>query len=580
MAYLALYRKFRPKGFDGLVGQEHIVKTLVNQIETDKIGHAYLFCGARGTGKTSAAKIFARAINCLHPVDGSPCGECEVCRGLSSSNQLDILEIDAASNNRVEEIRELRENVVYPPTVGKYKVYIVDEVHMLTDSAFNALLKTLEEPPKHAVFILATTEVHKLPATILSRCMRFDFRLIPTERIASHVASIYDAEGKEYEKEAVTAIARAGEGSIRDALSVADICMSYGTGKLTYEDVLTVLGASDRSRIEQTVGYILSGETGKLLASIDDLAALGKGMAVLCRDVTALLRELLVVKTCADATAILGLPEDRMARMNELAGITNDARVLRALDIFARTEGDLRFSTNPRVVFEAAAVRAAMPKQDYDITALLGRIKALEEAVAKGVTVVPATIKMEDISTTTTLKQCEKSVAVESPVPIIENPKAVKEEPSVEEIPLPEPPPEEETIVIGVEQKQDFMRELGGRTAPLTSTPTGAKIAADKLFGAFVRTLRRKNYIMLWAVCQELKGRVEGDTLIVKANSENDYVVLTRAENEKMIRDVLAELGGYSFVVEKAQVKASDAFEEDVAAMSRAFGEKVVKIKE
>ncbi|MBQ7643388.1 MAG: DNA polymerase III subunit gamma/tau, partial [Clostridia bacterium] len=245
MSYLALYRRYRPSGFDGLIGQEHIVKTLVNQIKTDRVGHAYLFCGARGTGKTSAAKIFARAINCLSPVNGSPCGKCEVCKALSDGANLDILEMDAASNNKVENVREIRDKIQYPPVAGRYKVYIIDEVHMLTTEAFNALLKTLEEPPAHAVFILATTEVHKLPSTILSRCMRFDFRLIPTKKIAELIAGIYDENGKEYDREAITAIAAAGAGSIRDALSVADICISYGEGKLTYRDVLEVLGATD-----------------------------------------------------------------------------------------------------------------------------------------------------------------------------------------------------------------------------------------------------------------------------------------------------------------------------------------------
>ena len=216
MSYLALYRKFRPRGFDKLVGQDAIVRTLKNQILSDKVGHAYLFCGARGTGKTSAAKIFAKAINCLSPVDGSPCGTCAVCRALATTN-IDVVEMDAASNNKVEEIRELRENVQYPPVSCRYKVYIVDEVHMLTESAFNALLKTLEEPPAHAVFLLATTEPQKLPATILSRCMRFDFKLIETPVIAKLIAEVYDEEGKAYEKEAVMAIAKAGNGSVRDA---------------------------------------------------------------------------------------------------------------------------------------------------------------------------------------------------------------------------------------------------------------------------------------------------------------------------------------------------------------------------
>ena len=233
MSYLALYRRFRPTTFDKVIGQEHIIKTLINQIKTKNVGHAYLFCGVRGTGKTSIAKIFAKAVNCENNQNGSPCGKCKACKSLQDVSNIDIVEIDAASNNKVENVREIRDNVQYAPVNVKYKVYIIDEVHMLTTEAFNALLKTLEEPPKHAIFILATTEPQKLPATILSRCMRFDFRLIADKEIAKLISSIYDEIGKQYTEEAVMAIARAGEGCVRDALSVADLCLSVGEGKIT-----------------------------------------------------------------------------------------------------------------------------------------------------------------------------------------------------------------------------------------------------------------------------------------------------------------------------------------------------------
>ncbi|MDD6903451.1 MAG: DNA polymerase III subunit gamma/tau, partial [Candidatus Borkfalkiaceae bacterium] len=305
MAYLALYRRFRPSGFDSLIGQDHVVRTLVNQINSDKIGHAYLFCGARGTGKTSAAKIFARAINCLSPVNGSPCGKCAVCKALADPSNLDIVEMDAASNNKVENVREIRDKIQYPPVSGKYKVYIIDEVHMLTTEAFNALLKTLEEPPKHAVFILATTEVHKLPSTILSRCMRFDFRLIPTREIAELIGKIYREIGKDYDEDAVNAVARAGNGSVRDALSVADICASYRDGKLTYADVLAVLGATDGDVVVSLLSDIFDSKTGDMLSKVEELADSGKSIGVLCKDIISALRETVICKTCKDAKKIL-----------------------------------------------------------------------------------------------------------------------------------------------------------------------------------------------------------------------------------------------------------------------------------
>ena len=275
MAHLALYRMFRPTTLDDVVRQEHIVTVLKNQINTDKIGHAYLFCGPRGTGKTSIAKIFAAAINCQTPKDGSPCGKCEACKALKDPSNLDITEIDAASNNGVNEMRDLREKVQYPPVAGRFKVYIIDEVHMLSTGAFNALLKTLEEPPAHAVFILATTESQKIPATILSRCMRFDFKLISQADLEDRLKHVFDSIGKTYDEEAIAAIARAGAGSVRDMLSVADTCVSYTSGKLTYAHVTAVLGTADFSAVAKLCSSILSGDSGAAFERAEGFLAAG-----------------------------------------------------------------------------------------------------------------------------------------------------------------------------------------------------------------------------------------------------------------------------------------------------------------
>lgn len=277
MTHVSLYRRYRPLTFDTFIGQSHIIKTLKNTVLSGQVSHAYLFTGTRGTGKTSAAKIFARAINCLSPkADGSPCGKCSVCKELIAPNNMDILEIDAASNNGVDEIRDLREKIKYPPTNGKYKVYIIDEVHMLTLSAFNALLKTLEEPPAHAVFILATTEVHKIPQTILSRCMRFDFRLLSMSELVGLLKTIFADLKKDYEKEALTIIAEAGDGSVRDTLSIADMCITYCDGAVRYQDVLEVLGACSPMLVAQLVDNMMNGDIQNALIQTNKITTLGK----------------------------------------------------------------------------------------------------------------------------------------------------------------------------------------------------------------------------------------------------------------------------------------------------------------
>ena len=389
--YLALYRKYRPGTFDGVIGQEHITTSLKNQIKNDAISHAYLFCGTRGTGKTSVAKIFAKSINCENPTNGSACGKCPTCVALNDASNLDILEIDAASNNRVDEIRELREKVKYPPVNGKYKVYIIDEVHMLTDSAFNALLKTLEEPPKHVVFVLATTEVQKLPATILSRCLRFDFKLVGLEDLEQHVKNIFKQENILFEDSAVSLIARLGEGSVRDTLSIADMCVAYTNRNVTYDAVLNAVGSIDKTVLNNLASHILTGDVHNLLNELSVVIEKGKNIAQIAKDLANYFRDLAVVKTCENFNAILKYPESLVKTLQEVANKTSTDTILKALKTYSALDDEFRLTTNPRIVLEVASLNLCDEIKNY--VGLEKRVEALEnkkpQSMPVGVSVQP-----------------------------------------------------------------------------------------------------------------------------------------------------------------------------------------------
>ena len=377
--YQSLYRKYRPDTFEKVIGQDHITKTLVNQIKSGNIAHAYLLTGTRGTGKTSVARIFARAINCLSPKDGSPCGECECCKKLLSGTSLDVVEIDAASNNSVDDARAIRDNVRYAPVDCKYKVYIIDEVHQLSGAAFNALLKTLEEPPAHAVFILATTEVQKIPATIMSRCLRLDFHLVPQETLEAHVAKIFDAEGVKYTKEGISAIAAAGEGSVRDTLSVADMCVSY-SDVVDYESVLGVLGANDPTMIAKIALATLSGDIKGAIDLVEEAASLGKSVQLLTRDLTKYFRDLIIIKHDPACNVILKLPNKLFDAAAEIAKSFDAVALMRALDIFSGIEAKSRYSNQPKILLETAIIKTATLSGE-DLSDLIAKVSAMENKI-------------------------------------------------------------------------------------------------------------------------------------------------------------------------------------------------------
>lgn len=388
MSYTALYRKFRPQEFEDVKGQDHIVTTLKNQIKYDRIGHAYLFCGTRGTGKTTIAKIFAKAVNCEHPVDGSPCGECPTCKAIAAGNSMNVIEIDAASNNGVDNIREIREEVAYRPTEGKYKVYIIDEVHMLSAGAFNALLKTLEEPPSYVIFILATTEVHKIPITILSRCQRYDFHRISIETITARLSDILKAEGVEAEEKAVRYVAKAGDGSMRDSLSLMDQCIAFYLGQtLTYDKVLEVLGAVDTEVFSRMLREILAGNILNTLSLLEKLVIEGKELGQFVNEFTWYLRNLLLVKSSDDVEDVLDVSSENLAFLKEEAEMIEPEVLMRYIRIFSDLSNQVKYSSQKRILIEIALIKLCKPEMETTRDALVDRIARLEQKMEEGIPV-------------------------------------------------------------------------------------------------------------------------------------------------------------------------------------------------
>lgn len=386
MSYTALYRKFRPSTFEDVKGQDHIVTTLKNQIRADRIGHAYLFCGTRGTGKTTIAKILARSVNCEHPVDGSPCNECPTCKAILAGVSTNVIEIDAASNNGVDNIREIREEVAYRPTQGRYKVYIIDEVHMLSTGAFNALLKTLEEPPSYVIFILATTEANKIPVTILSRCQRYDFRRITIDTIAARLSELMEKEGVDVEEKAIRYVAKSGDGSMRDALSLLDQCIAFYLGqKLTYDKVLEVLGTVDTEIFSQMLRTILAGDVTGSIRTLETLLNRGKELGQFVTDFTWYLRNLLLVKSADETEELLDVSTENLKLLKEESTMVDDETLIHYIRVLSELSGQLRYAAQKRVLVEVALVKLCKPQMEQNLESVLERLRILEEKMERGI---------------------------------------------------------------------------------------------------------------------------------------------------------------------------------------------------
>jgi len=384
MSYKALYRRFRPKVFEDVIGQDQAITILKNQINSSNIAHAYLFTGTRGTGKTSTAKIFARVVNCLDPENSNPCNKCEVCEGILSENIMDVIEIDAASNNGVDNVREIRENVKYPPSKGKYKIYIIDEVHMLSTGAFNALLKTLEEPPSYVIFILATTEPHKIPATILSRCQRFDFKPVKIKDIIERLGFICDEIGVEWEEEALRLIALNSEGALRDALSILEQCISSREDFLSYDSVVNILGIVNYEFIFNLVDKIAQKDTSSVLTFINQIVMDGKDISQLMKDIINHFRSLLLSKMNVEIDEILSLPEERQNRLQEQSKLFTINQITSFIYSLSDIEGKLKYSAQPRTLIEIAVVSLCSKELDDSLEGLIERVKQIEATMASG----------------------------------------------------------------------------------------------------------------------------------------------------------------------------------------------------
>ena len=544
--YQVLYRKYRPKVFADVYGQEHVTSTLKNEIKENRIAHAYLFTGSRGTGKTTCAKILAKAVNCENSVDGEPCNECEVCKGLDSGTIYDVVEIDAASNNGVDNIRDLREEANYTPSRGKYRVYIIDEVHMLSTGAFNALLKTLEEPPAHVIFILATTEVHKLPATILSRCQRFDFKRIQPETMSVRLKQVAQLEGMELDDDAAILIARIADGALRDGLSILDQCAGRSK-KIDSALVSEVAGLAGHEALYKLTDCICTQNSSSAMTVISELYQNSYDMERLCVEMINHLRNFLIVKTVKDSKGLIICTDDEYNSIILSAENFTLENVIFALDLFQDALTKIKTGANARVELEMAFVKLCEPKLDVNIDSLVDRISKLERAVNRGVNV------------------SQQPAVVEGAKPVVaESKQEVKAEKAVEEIKNDTVPP------ITSSKPSIEPKALQGKKETAVNKPQQTVNTDDsntqyefEHWGDFMDVIHKQN-IALFGVLAGSRGYIRGEYFLIDSPNPTIIQFLKTPTYSKAIKQALYDVTGQSFKLGIFKKKATDAPKRDL----------------
>ncbi|MCP2240743.1 DNA polymerase III subunit gamma/tau [Thermoanaerobacterium thermosaccharolyticum] len=527
--YQSLYRKYRPRNFSEVLGQNHIIRTLKNQIKTGRIGHAYLFCGTRGTGKTSVAKIFAKAVNCPNSVEGEPCNRCQICESANNNSLIDIIEIDAASNNSVDDVRELRDNIIYAPSICKYKVYIIDEVHMLSGSAFNALLKTLEEPPSHAIFILATTEPNKIPATILSRCQRFDFKRIPSRVISQNIKKIAKDSNISIENSAIAMIARHGNGSMRDAISILEQCVSYND-VLTYDDVCDILGTVNDDTLYTLVKSINDRNAKEVINQIDKLMLYGIDVSNLIKAMLSFLRDVVIYKTCGTESEEILETEinDKILKASEFDMSFLSNAIEKLIDL----QGKIRYAQSPRILFEITVLKLINPEISPDIDSILDRIKKLENR----------------------LNNVKVAFNGENDAGIISKKDVVKSEKGVQD---------DEVAADEIKKEHIEITE---------SADKSDKIDVNEVFNKALNIIK-KDRPMIFSFLSLGKPYLKDGNFMIEYPKEHEFYKdeLNKVENKDYIKDIIKKLTGKDYIVNVVVKKNEN--DELIEAVKKYFGD-------